>query len=68
MTPSTHLLTLRQASIYLGLSPWTLRQWVSQRRISFVKLGRAVRFDPASLAAYVAAHTRPAERNGESPR
>jgi len=28
----------------------------------------AVRFDPASLAAYVAAHTRPAERNGESPR
>lgn len=69
--PSKHrqgLLTVRQAAEVLGLSPWTLRQWVSQRRISFVKLGRAVRFNPASLAALVAAHTRPAEHDGEAGR
>ena len=60
MTPTLHLLTLRQAAAYLGLSPWTLRQWVSQRRIPHVKLGRAVRFDPVALVAWIAEHSQPA--------
>lgn len=70
MLPTTHqpiaLLTLRQAAAYMGLSVHTLRQWVSQRRIPFVKLGRAVRFNPADLAAFITAHTRPVERDGDA--
>lgn len=66
--PAAALLTAEQAAEYLNISLWTLRQWCSQRRIPCIKLGRAVRFDPVSLAAYVAAHTQPAERDGEAGR
>jgi excisionase family DNA binding protein len=43
------LLNVKEASAALGLSPWTLRSWISQRRITYVKLGRAVRFEPRDL-------------------
>lgn len=67
-TQVNNLLTTPQAAERLGISVFTLRQWVSQKRIPFVKLGRSVRYNPADLAAYVAAHTRPAERDGEAGR
>ena len=63
----TPLLTAPQAAEYLGISIHTLRQWVSQHRVPLVKLSRAVRFDPAALAAWIAEHSQPA-RNGEADR
>ena len=60
------LLTTSQAAERLGLSVHTLRQWVSKRRIKYIKLGRAVRFSPVHLKEYLVAHTRPAEHDGQT--
>lgn len=43
------LLNYQEAAERLGLAPQTLRTWVSQGRIPFLKLGRAVRFSPEML-------------------
>jgi excisionase family DNA binding protein len=45
MTPTAHgdrrgLLSVEAAAQYLGVSPGTLRNWVSARRIEYVKVGR----------------------------
>jgi len=40
------LLTIREASNCLGLQESTLRKWILQKRISYCKLGRAVRIPP----------------------
>ena len=43
------LITIREASEYTGLSVSTLYSWIWQKRVPYVKLGRAVRFDLADL-------------------
>lgn len=50
------LLTVQEAAQYLAISVSTLYGWVWQRRIPFVKVGRAVRFDPAELESFVDAN------------
>jgi excisionase family DNA binding protein len=49
------LLTIQEAARYLSVSVSTLYGWVWQRRIPFVKIGRALRFDPTDLEAYIEA-------------
>jgi excisionase family DNA binding protein len=49
------LLTVQAAAQYLAVSVSTVYGWVWQRRIRFVKIGRAVRFDPRDLEAFVEA-------------
>lgn len=46
---SRRLITIREAAEYTGLSVSTLYSWVWQKRVPYVKLGRAVRFDLADL-------------------
>lgn len=50
------LLTIREASQYLAVSVSTLYGWVWQRRIPFVKIGRALRFDLHDLTAFIEAN------------
>jgi excisionase family DNA binding protein len=50
------LLTVREAAKYLAISPSTLYGWVWQRRIAFVKVGRALRFDLADLQEFIRAN------------
>jgi len=50
------LLTIREAAQYLAVSVSTLYGWVWQRRIPFVKIGRALRFDPHDLTAFIEAN------------
>jgi excisionase family DNA binding protein len=50
------LVTVQEAARYLAVSVSTLYGWVWQRRISFVKVGRALRFDLADLEAFVEAN------------
>lgn len=50
---NVELLNVAEAARFLAVSPSTLYGWVWQRRIPFVKLGRAVRFDKADLQEYV---------------
>jgi excisionase family DNA binding protein len=47
-------LTAEQVSAITGLSEETLAQWRSRKRgISYLKIGRAVRYDPAEVQAYL---------------
>jgi excisionase family DNA binding protein len=49
------LLTIDKAADRIGMSARYVRRLVSERRVPFYRLGRAVRIDPADLAAHVTA-------------
>jgi excisionase family DNA binding protein len=53
ITRRTELLNVTEAARFLAVSPSTLYGWVWQRRIPFVKVGRAVRFDMTDLERFV---------------
>jgi excisionase family DNA binding protein len=55
------LFTVNDAARYLAVSVSTLYGWVYQRRIPFVKVGRALRFEKAELDNFV-------DRNRTRPR
>ena len=51
------MLNTKQAAEYLGLSPVTLEAWrVRGGKISFLKLGKAVRYAQSDLDAFLASH------------
>ena len=55
---SERLLTIEEVSRKLGgVRPWTIRSWVSQRRIPYTKVGRLTRFPEAHINAWIAANT-----------
>lgn len=51
------LLTVDQAAERLGTSPSFPRRLITERRITFVRIGRCVRIPAASLEAYVRGQT-----------
>jgi excisionase family DNA binding protein len=51
------LLAIPEAASYLGVSEGTLRNWLSCRRLAYVKVGRLTRISQKVLDAYIAAHT-----------
>ncbi len=52
------LLNVPDAAAYLGIRPWTLRHWVSDRKIEIVKYGNgAVRIKRSVLERFVATCT-----------
>jgi excisionase family DNA binding protein len=53
LTSEKGLVNVHAAARFLGVSVPTLYGWVWQRRISFVKVGRAVRFDMADLRKFI---------------
>lgn len=66
------LLTVGEAAEFLGIRPWTLRHWISERKIDFVKYGNGVvRIKRSTLDHFVARCTIKAnshERQPQSPR
>ena len=59
------LVGIHAAAEFLAVSVSTLYGWVWQRRIPFIKVGRAVRFDTADLQAFVEEnriHAKPARK------
>lgn len=59
------LLTEREASDRLGLSVRTLQKWrLLGRGPGFLKLGQAVRYDPAELDAFVQSARRRSTSDG----
>jgi len=54
------LVNLDDGAKYLGLQPSTLRRWVYERRISYVKLGRRVLFRKDVLDDLIKDSERPA--------
>lgn len=51
------LLTIEEAAGYLGVSKLTLYDWVSQRKITYLKVGRLVKFRKAHVDAWLDKHT-----------
>jgi len=47
------LLTAAEAADYLRISEWTLRHWVSDKKIRFIKIGRAVPFKKTHLDRFL---------------
>jgi excisionase family DNA binding protein len=50
------LLTINEAALFLRVSVSTLYGWVWQRRIPFVKVGRALRFAVSDLQKFIQAN------------
>ena len=50
------LVTVQDAAKFLAVSTSTLYGWVYQRRIPFVKVGRALRFELAELQKFIQAN------------
>ena len=44
-------LTIKEAADALGLSVHTVRAWIRQRRLTHVRLGRAIRVLPSAVEA-----------------
>ena len=42
-----------EAAAYLGCTPYTLRVWVSRRKVPHIKVGRLTRFLKKDLDAYL---------------
>ncbi len=47
------LISINEASEYLGISVNTLYSWVSQKKINYVKIGRLTKFDLRVLDRYI---------------
>jgi excisionase family DNA binding protein len=54
--------TVRAAAEELGLSAATIRAWIRQRRIGYIRLGRAVRIPPSEIRRLIERGTVPAIR------
>ena len=73
MDTATNLLSVAEAAAFLRLQPSTLRSWILNRRISFIKLGRRVflrRSDLNNLisSSVIPARTREEESSTENGR
>jgi len=47
------LLGLNETAEILGVKPPTLYNWISERRITVVKVGRLVKFDPEDVREFI---------------
>jgi len=43
------LLNCQQAAELLGISPWTVRKWLSTNKLRSVRLGRRVLIEPGEI-------------------
>lgn len=59
--PRDELLTIAQASEYLGTGERFVRRLVAERRIPYVKLGKYVRLQQSALDAFIEAGRVPSE-------
>jgi len=50
---TSRLMTVHQAAQFLSVSISTLYGWAWQRKIPFVKVGRALRFDKSDLEIFI---------------
>ena len=57
---SEQLLTVGQTAARLGLKEATIRRYILERRIPYVKLGRAVRIPIEAVESWIVASYRPA--------
>ncbi len=54
---SRRLYSVDEAAAYLSIRPGTLRNWLSVRRLTYVKVGRLTRISVAVLDRFIADNT-----------
>ena len=59
MDNNKNLIAVNEAAQYLGISPHTVRKYVLIRKLPFVKIGAAVRFEREALNEYIEANRVP---------
>lgn len=59
-TNTTALLHVHDAAARLGVSIYTIRSWLRQRRLAYVRAGRRVLVPASEVDRFIAAHTVPA--------
>jgi excisionase family DNA binding protein len=62
------LLSVPEAAKILGVSIWTLRQWLSQRRIAMIKVGRLTKLTMGDIFEFIERNRKDAVSfDGERP-
>ena len=46
-------LSIKELSEYLGIPKHTIYSWTSMKKIPYVKLGRAIRFDMTEIESWI---------------
>ena len=59
------LITPKEAATALKVELPTIYTWVARRQIPFQKVGRALRFSPSALTAWLAGQARPPSNSSE---
>jgi excisionase family DNA binding protein len=57
----TSPLTVGETATALGLSPHTVRAWITQRRLGHVRLGRSIRVPSSEVSRLLHDNFRPAK-------
>lgn len=55
------LLTLEEVALYLNVSSKTVYYWVGRAEIPFIRVGRHLRFDPATVVQHFSGKTEAAD-------
>ena len=58
------LLNTTEAALFLGISKNTLYDWVNQRKIPFIKIGRLTKFRQKDLESWLEQRSSKEEKNG----
>jgi excisionase family DNA binding protein len=61
------MLTVRETAARLGLRECTVRAWLSARRMTFVRLGRAVRIPESEVSRLIETNTVPRRERRNGP-
>jgi excisionase family DNA binding protein len=54
------LVTVGEGARLLGLKDWTMRQWISQRRFPYIKVGRLTKLRLEDISAFIEANRKEA--------
>jgi len=60
------MLTVKEAALLLGIKECTIRLWLAQRKLAFVRCGRAIRIPKGEIQGFIERNTIPSRmpRNG----
>jgi excisionase family DNA binding protein len=61
----TQLRTVRQTAEELGLAMVTIRTWMAQRKLQYIRLGRSVRIPDAEIRRLIERGTVPSLERGK---
>lgn len=50
-------LKIKEAAARLGLSEWTVRAWLREKRLGYIRLGRAIRIPASEVSRIIESGT-----------